>query len=72
MTSGMMLEEVTSLRSLKDITNTCNLETFNFFFFFFFFFLGGVGFLQCIGKKLEAADDFRCVFIVYWRSVKQR
>ena len=51
----MALDLVTSFWRLKDVTNTCkrmwNRPTI-------------AGFLQCNGRKLEEAGDFKCVFVV--------
>ena len=56
MTSVMALDGVTSFCRLKDVTNTCkhmrNSPSF-------------AGLPQCNGVKLEDADDFKCVFVVY-------
>ena len=55
MTPVMTLDGVTSFRRLKDVTNTCkrmrNSPTI-------------AGFLKCNGRKLEEAEDFKCVFLV--------
>ena len=50
MTSFMALDGVTSVLRLKDVTITCKV-------------LAGVP--QCNGGKLEEAEDFECVFVVY-------
>ena len=52
MTSFMALGGVTSFLRLKDVTNCDVVEV-----------LAGV--LQCNGGKLEEAEDFKCVFVVY-------
>ena len=56
MTSVMGLDGVTSFMCLKDVTITCKRirpsPTI-------------MGFLHCDGGKLEEAEDFKCVFIVY-------
>ena len=56
MTSVMALYGVASFLRLKDVTNTCNIcNTFQLF----------EGIIQCNGVKLEEAEDFKCVFVVY-------
>ena len=56
MTSVMALEGVTSFRRLKDVKTLLNVcETGRRL----------AGFLQCNGGKLEEAEDFKSVFIVY-------
>ena len=56
MTPVMALNSVTSFLCLKEVNNTCkrmpNSPTI-------------AGFLQCNGRKLEEAKDFKCVFVVY-------
>ena len=56
MTSFMALDGVTSFLRLKDVTITCNCMRRSLS-------IGGV--LQCNGGKLEEAEDFECVFVVY-------
>ena len=46
------LDGITSFLRLKDVTNTCKR-------------IISAGILQCNGGKLEEADDFKCVFVVY-------
>ena len=60
MTSLMALDGVTSFLRLKDVTITCigmrrSLR------------IGGSSSVQwqCNGGKLEEAEDFECVFVVY-------
>ena len=56
MTSVMALDSVASFLSLKDIKNTCNIcNTVQLL----------EGIIQCNGVKLEEAEDFKCVFVVY-------
>ena len=57
MTSFMMLDGVTSFLRLKNVTNTCKRMRCSLS-------IGGV--LQCNGGKLEEAEDFKCVFVVYF------
>ena len=56
MMSFVALDSVMSFLRLKDVTITCKhmRRTLSF---------GGV--LQCNGRKLEEAEDFECVFVVY-------
>ena len=56
MTSLMALDGVTSFLRLKDVTITCKGMQRSLR-------IGGV--LQCNGGKLEEAEDFECVFVVY-------
>ena len=56
MTSFMALDDVTSFLRLKDVTITCKRMWHSLR-------IGGV--LQCNGGKLEEAEDFKCVFVVY-------
>ena len=56
MTSFMALDGVTLFLSLKDVTNTCKRNLV--------YVLAGV--LQCNGDKMEEAEDFKCVFVVYY------
>ena len=52
----MALNDVRSFLSLKDVTNTCYVcDTVQLL----------VVFLQCKGGKLEEAEDFNCVFVIY-------
>ena len=52
----MALDGVTSFLLLKEVTNTSNIcDTVQLL----------AGILQCNGRKLEEAKDFRCVFVVY-------
>ena len=61
MTSVNALVGVTSFLHLKDVTNTRNrykkkvCDTVQLL----------AGILQCKGRKLEEAEDFKCVFVVY-------
>ena len=57
MTSFMALDGATSFLRLKDVTITCKRmqRSLNI----------GAGVLQCSGGKLEEAEDFECVFVVY-------
>ena len=56
MTLVMLLDGVTSFRSFKDVKTHVNVcETVR----------RSVGFLQCNGGKLEEAEDFKSVFIIY-------
>ena len=57
MMSFMTLEDVMSFLRLKDITNTCKRMRRS---------LSIDGVLQCNGRKLEKAEDFKCVFVVYF------
>ena len=52
----MVLDGVTSFLRLKDVTITCKHMLCSLS-------IGGSS--QCIGRKLEGAEDFECVFIVY-------
>ena len=58
MTSFMALDGVTSYLRLKDVTNTClrmpHSPT-----------IGGKYSMQWRKVKLEEAEDFKCVFVVY-------
>ena len=56
MTSFMALDGVTSFLLLKDVTITCKRLRRS---------LSMAGVLQCNGGKLEEAEDFECVFVVY-------
>ena len=56
MTSFMALDGVTSFLCLKDITNTRKRMRHS---------PSIEGILQCNGQKMEEAEDFKCVFIVY-------
>ena len=56
MTSLMALDGVTSFLRLKDVTITCKGMRRS---------LRMAGVLQCNGGKLEEAEDFECVFVVY-------
>ena len=56
MTSLMALDGVTSFLRLKDVTITCKDMRRSLR-------IGGI--LQCNGGKLEEAEDFECVFVVY-------
>ena len=56
MTSFMALDGVTSFLLLKDVTNTCSRMRHSLT-------IGGI--LQCNGRKLLEAEDFKCVFVVY-------
>ena len=56
MTSCIALDGVTSFLRLKDVTNTRKRMRRSQS-------IGGV--LQCNGGKLEKAEDFKCVFVVY-------
>ena len=56
MMSSMALDGVTSFLRLKDVINTVNVcDTVQLL----------AGILQCNGRKLEEAEYFKCVFIVY-------
>ena len=57
MTSFMAIDGVTSFLRLKDVTITCKRMHRSLYV------LAGV--LQCNGGKLEEAEDFECVFVVY-------
>ena len=57
MTSFMSLDGVTSFLRLKDITNTCKRMRRGLSIW--------AGVLQCKGGKLEDAEDFKFVFVVY-------
>ena len=54
----MALDGVTSFLRLKDVTNTVKLNKCDIVLV-----LAGV--LQCNGRKLEEAEYFKCVFVVY-------
>ena len=56
MTSFMAFDGVTSFLRLKDVKNTCKRMRRCLV-------LAGV--LQCKGGKLEEAEDFKFVFVVY-------
>ena len=56
MTSFMALDVVTSFLRLKDVTNTCKLMRRDLSF-------GGNSSVQ--GGKLEEAEDFKFVFVIY-------
>ena len=56
MTSFMALDGVTSFLRLKDVTSTFKRMRRS---------LSIAGVLQCNGGKLEEAEDFECVFVVY-------
>ena len=56
MTSFMALDGVTSFLRLKDLTITCKRMRRS---------LSMAGVLQCNSGKLEVAEDFKCVFVVY-------
>ena len=56
MTSVMALDGVTSFSRLKDVINTCERMRHSQT-------IGGN--LQYNGGKLEEAEDFKCVFVVY-------
>ena len=56
MTSFMVLEGVTLFLHLKDVkihVHVCDIV----------YLLAGI--LKCNGRKLEEAEDFKCVFVVY-------
>ena len=53
----MALDGVTSFLCLKDVTITCKHMRRSLSIF--------AGVLQCNGGKLEVAEDFECVFVVY-------
>ena len=56
MMSVMALDSVMSFLLLTDVTNTCKrMDTVQL--------LSGI--LQCNGGKLDEAEDFKCVFLVY-------
>ena len=57
MASFMALDGVTSFLRLKDVTITCKGMRRSISL------LAGV--LQCNGGKLDEAEDFECVFVVY-------
>ena len=57
MTSVMALDDVTSIWHLKDVTNTCKHMPYSPTI---------AGFLQCNGRELEEAGDFKCIFVVYY------
>ena len=57
MTSFMTLDGVTSFLRLKNVTNTCKRMRRS---------LSTAGVLQCNGGKLEEAEDFKYVFVVYF------
>ena len=56
MTSVMALEGVTSFLRLKDFAIKCKYVRHS---------PTMAGFLQCYCDKLEEADNFKCVFVVY-------
>ena len=56
MTSFMALDGVTSFLSLPDVTITCKRTRHSLS-------IGGSSSLQW--RKLEEAEDFECVFVVY-------
>ena len=56
MTSFMALDGATSFLRLKDVTIKCKLMRRS---------LSIGGRFQCNGGKLEEAEDFECVFVVY-------
>ena len=56
MTSFVALDGVTSFLRLKDVTNTCKLMRRDLSF-------GGNSSVQ--GGKLEEAEDFKFVFVIY-------
>ena len=56
MTSFMALDSVTWFLRLKDVTNTCKHMRHG---------LGIGGSFQCKGGKLEEAEDFKFVVVVY-------
>ena len=56
MTSVMVFDVVTSFLRSNDVTNTCKRMQHSPS-------IGGI--LQCNGGKLEEAEDFKCVFVVY-------
>ena len=58
MTSYMALDGVTSFLRLKDVTNTCKHTCMQRVLV-----LAGV--LRCKGGKLEEAEDYKFVFVVY-------
>ena len=53
MTLVMALDGAASFLCLKDITNVCDAVQL----------LAGI--IQCNGGKLEDAEDFKCVLVVY-------
>ena len=56
MMSVMALDSVMSFLLLTDVTNTCKrMDTVQLL----------PGILQCNGGKLDEAEDFKCVFVVY-------
>ena len=57
MTLVMALDNVMSFLSLNNVTNTCKhiCDTVQLLAMI----------LQCNGGKLEEAEDFECVFVVY-------
>ena len=55
MMSVMALDGVTSFLRLKDVTNTCKRMRHS----------PTVGRISCNGGKLEEAENFKCVFLVY-------
>ena len=58
MTSFVVLDGVTSFLRLMDVTHSCKYicDTVHLF----------AGFLQYNGGKLEEAEDFKCVFVIYF------
>ena len=56
MTSFMVLDGVTSYLRLKDVTNTCKHVGHSPTIL--------AGIIQCNGRKLEEAEDFKCVLVV--------
>ena len=57
MTSFMTLDDVTSFLRLKDVTKTWKRLRRS---------PSMAGVLQCNGGNLEEAEDFKCVFVVYF------
>ena len=56
MTSVIGLDNVTSFLRLKDVTNTSERMQHSQLL---------ARILHCNGRKLEEAEDFKCVFVVY-------
>ena len=56
MTSFMVLDGVTSFLRMKDVTITCKRMRRSLS-------IGGSYSVQC--RKLEEAEDFKCVFVAY-------
>ena len=56
MTSFMALDDVTSFLRLYDVTCKRMRRSLS---------IGGSSSLQCNGGKLEEAEDFECVFVIY-------